>query len=303
MLVLAACTPIGGTPPAAQEAPAAEEAAEAEPEATEPVKEEDAAEEAGGDMMAGDAVAGQYIALITGGCGCHMNNDLGALAGGREFEGPFGVAYARNITPDPETGIGKWTAEEIVTALHTGAAPSRQLHPVMPYMRFSALSVKEANDVAAWLMSLEPVANEVPERELNEDPAPYTPATAPAAEPPTEPVARGAQLVALAGCAGCHTPKNEDGSPMADMMLAGAPLRDEFAANITPDEETGIGSWSEAEIATFLRTGTRSDGSQAKGAMEQQIDRRFSSLTEGDAAAIAAFLKTIPAVKNEAPAQ
>jgi mono/diheme cytochrome c family protein len=299
MLVVAACTPGGATPPAAQEAPAEEAPAAAE----EAPAEEPAAEEAGEEMMAGDVAAGKYIALITGGCGCHLNRDLGGLAGGREFEGPFGKVYASNITPDPETGIGKWTTEEIITALYTGATPSRQLHPVMPYMRFTAFSMKEAQDVAAWVLSLDPIANEVPERELNADPAPYTPATEAAAEPPTEPVARGAQLVTLAGCGGCHTPKNEDGSPIADMMLAGAPVREDYAANITPDEETGIGSWSEAEIATYLRTGTRPDGKQAEGAMEQQIDQRFSSLTESDAAAIAAFLKTIPAVEKEEPAK
>jgi len=108
-------------------------------------------------------------------------------------------------------------------------------------------------------------------------------------------------LVTVTNCAGCHSPKNEDGSPMADMMLAGAPLRDEFASNITPDEETGIGAWSEEEIANFLRTGLYPDGSAVEGAMAQQIERRFSKLTEEDAAAIAAFLKTIPAVSNAAP--
>ena len=85
------------------------------------------------------------------------------------------------------------------------------------------------------------------------------------------------------------------------MMLAGSPLRDEFAANITPDEETGIGSWTEEEIAHFLMTGMYPDGSKVEGAMAQQIERRFSKLTEGDSAAIAAFLKSIPAVVNAAP--
>ncbi len=88
---------------------------------------------------------------------------------------------------------------------------------------------------------------------------------------------------------------------MADMLLAGAPLRDEFAYNLTPDEETGIGSWAEDEIAHFLMTGMYPDGSQVEGAMAQQIERRFSTLTEGDAAAIAAYLKSIPAVVNAAP--
>lgn len=252
--------------------------------------------------LTGNPDSGAYLANLTGGCGCHMNRDLGALAGGNEFEVSTGVIYASNITPDPETGIGDWSPEEIVAALHTGAEPDGgQLHPTMPYMRFSALSNQEAYDVAAWLFSLDPVSNVVTESELTEEPAAYMPAIEPLAEAPTEPVARGEQLVTLANCGGCHSPKNEDGTVQEGMLLAGAPLRDEFASNLTPDEETGIGSWAEAEIAHFLVTGMYPDGSMVEGAMAQQIERRFSKLTEGDAAAIAAYLKSIPAVVNAAP--
>jgi mono/diheme cytochrome c family protein len=173
----------------------------------------------------------------------------------------------------------------------------------MPYHRFSVLSDQEALDVAAYLLSLEPVTNEVPAREVTSDPEPFTPDPAPPAEPPTDPVARGEQLVTIANCGGCHTPRNEDGSPNMDLFMAGAPVEDEIAANITPDEATGIGAWSEEEIATLLRTGVEPDCSEVGGAMAQQIERRFSRLTEEDALAIAAFLKSIPAVSNDPAAQ
>lgn len=84
-----------------------------------------------------------------------------------------------------------------------------------------------------------------------------------------------------------------------EMMLAGAPMRDAFASNITPDEETGIGSWTEEEIATFMQTGAEPDGGEAEGAMASQIENRFHLLTDADAAAIAAYLKSIPAVSND----
>ncbi|RME51890.1 MAG: hypothetical protein D6790_19295, partial [Caldilineae bacterium] len=265
-------------------------------------QEEPTAAPAEEPAFTGDPEAGAYIATITGGCGCHFNRDLGALAGGRDFSGPFGVVYAANITSDVDTGIGGLSENELVTLLRTGAGPGGyQLHPIMPYMAFSVLSDKEALDLAAWLLSSDPVANAVPPRELNQDPAPFTPAKEPPAEPPTDPVARGEELVTIARCTGCHTPTNEDGSPNMDMFLAGAPLRDDYAANITPDEATGIGSWSVEEIANYLRTGIHPDGSEAQGAMAQQIDRRFSKLTEADAMAIAEFLKTIPAVENARP--
>lgn len=267
--------------------------AEAEPEPTAAAAEEPAM------AFTGDVDAGKYIATLTGGCGCHFNRDLGGLAGGNKFEGPFGVVYAPNITPDVETGLGGYSQEEIAAFLQTGAGPGGwQLHPVMPYMAFSVLSDKEALDVAAYLHSLDPISNAVPDRELTSDPAPFTPAVAPPAEAPTDPVARGAELVTIARCGSCHTPNNEDGSPNMDMLLAGATVRDSIAANITPDEETGIGKWSEAEIANLMRTGTRPDGSAVEGAMAQQIERRFNILTEADALAIAAYLKSIPAVSH-----
>ena len=280
--------------PTATAAPEAEPTATAAPEAeaTAPAEEEAMA-------FTGDPDSGAYIATLTGGCGCHFNRDLGGLAGGNKFEGAFGVAYARNITPDVATGIGGLSENDLVSLLRTGAGPGGwQLHPVMPYRAFSVLSDKEALDLAAYLLALDPIANAVPDRELTSDPAPFTPAVAPPAEAPTDPVARGAELVTIARCGACHTPNTQEGSPDMEMMLAGANVNDSIASNITPDEATGIGAWTVEEIATLMRTGTRPDGSQVEGAMAQQIERRFNTLTEADALAIAEYLKSIPAVNN-----
>ena len=286
-------------PPKAE--PTATSALEAEPTATaepEPEPTAAAAEEPA-MTFTGDPDAGRYIATLTGGCGCHFNRELGGLAGGNKFEGPFGVVYARNLTSDLETGLGGLSEDAISSLVRFGTGPGGwQLHPAMPYGAFSALSDKEGLDVAAYLHSLDAISNAVPDRELTSDPAPFTPSVAPPAEPPTDPVARGAELATIARCGACHTPNNEDGSPNMDLMLAGATVRDSTSSNITPDEETGIGSWSEEEIAALMRTGTRPDGSAVEGAMAQQIDRRFNTLTEEDALAIAAFLKSIPAVSH-----
>lgn len=251
----------------------------------------------------GSVAAGAYIVAIDGGCGCHLNRDLGGLAGGNTFTVTYGVVHSANITPDKDTGIGNWTPEQIATAITTGVAQINgktvQLAPIMPYRALSILSKQEALDVAAYLLAQKPVANKVPPRQLKQEPAPFTPAKASPAVPPTDPVARGQELVTVAGCGFCHTPKNQDGTPKTDMLLAGAPLRgQEIAANLTPDQETGIGKWTANQIATFMRTGKLPNGSQIEGAMAQQIDRRFSKLTEADANAIAAYLKSIPAVKN-----
>lgn len=294
----ATATPEPEEEPTATAEPEEEATAEPEEEATgTPEPEEEAA-------LPDDLANGQYIVNLTGGCGCHFNSELGGLAGGNRFEGPFGVVYAANITPDQETGIGSWSAEEIAAALQTGARPDgSQLHPVMPYHAFSLLSDQEALNAAAYLLSLESVANDVPDRELASDPAPFTPANEPPAEAPTDPVARGEELVSIARCGMCHTPANEDGSVNTDLFLAGATVRDETSANITPHESTGVGQWSEEEIAHFLVTGEYPGGGLVTGVMAQQIDRRFSNLTEADALAIAAYLKSIPPIDHDPFAQ
>lgn len=282
--------------PTATSAPEAEPTATAEPE-PEPTA---AAVEEPAMTFTGDPDAGKYIATLTGGCGCHFNRDLGGLAGGNKFEGPFGVVYARNLTSDVETGLGSLSEDAITSLVRYGTGSDGwQLHPIMPYGAFSVLSDKEALDVAAYLHSLDPIVNVVPDRELASDPAPFTPAVAASAEAPADPVARGAQLATIARCGACHTPNNEDGSPNMELMLAGATVQDSTSGNITPDEATGIGAWSEEEIANLMRTGTRPDGSAVEGAMAQQIERRFNILTEADALAIAAYLKSIPAISHD----
>jgi len=338
-LVFAACggsdEPQPAEPAAATEAPAAPEEPTAEPteapteepaaEATEAPAEEaitETAEMTGTEEVtsteevtaaeettsteaaatgAGDAANGEYIATLTGGCGCHFNRDLGALAGGNKFEGPYGVVYAPNLTPDPETGLGDWSAEDVAHVLHTGITPDgTQLVRSMPYVAFSALSNQEALDVAAYLFSLEPVVNQVGERAVTTEPEPFTRDPAPPEVAPTDPVERGLQLATIARCGQCHTPNNEDGTPDMDLFLAGAPLQEEeISANITPSEEFGIGAWSEDEIAHYLQTGERPGGSLAQGSMAQQIERRFHLLTDDDAHAVGAFLKSVPAIEHD----
>jgi mono/diheme cytochrome c family protein len=251
-------------------------------------------------MMAGDAARGGYLVTLNG-CGCHFNRDAGNFSGGNKFEGPFGVVYSANLTP-AEGGIGGWTEAQFVAALRTGAEPDGEvIAPAMPYAFYgSFLSDQDAYDLAAYFLSLEPAAADHPENEIQGELEAFAPAEPLPAAMPSDPVARGEYLVKWSNCARCHTPANEDGSPKADMFLAGGrTIGEELSANITPDEETGIGSWTEEQIATFMRTGAEPNGEQIEGAMGNQIKNRYSQLTEEDAAAIAAFLKSIPAVSNK----
>jgi len=249
----------------------------------------------------GDAQRGAYIFAASGGCGCHMGQ-AGFLAGNtaRRIKGPFGDVSFPNITPDKETGIGGWTDQQIMDAIRLGKDPEGgQLFPVMPYPAFSGMSDQDAQDLVAYLRTVPPVKNAVPATQLAAPLPPFTPHAPAPAVAPTEGAARGAYLVnAVSACGDCHTPKNPDGSPDMSKFLAGAFSPDTgVAPNITPDQETGIGGWTDEQIATLIRTGARPDSSQVTGLMAEVIGG-YKAMTADDALAIAAYLKSIPAVKN-----
>ncbi|MFN8469719.1 MAG: c-type cytochrome [Caldilineaceae bacterium] len=289
------------TEESAAEATAEATAAPAEEATAAPAEEATQEAAAGGVAMIGDPQRGGYIFAATTGCGCHFNRDLKAPAGGMKFEGPFGVVYAPNITSDPETGIGNWTDQQIVDALRLGKTPDgRQLHPIMPYMAWSAMSDQDAYDMAAALKMLPPVKNEVPKSELTNPVAPFTPAAAPPAVAPTTGVERGAYLVALGQCNNCHTPKTDQGAPDTTRLLAGAVMMgDDIAPNLTPDESSGLGAFSDDEIVHFLMTGEYDDGSKVEGPMERVVQNGTSKLTEDDVRSIVAYLRSIPAVADK----
>jgi mono/diheme cytochrome c family protein len=124
---------------------------------------------------------GRYLVQIAG-CGdCHTpghflgQHDAARFLGGSEvgFEIPgVGIVYGPNLTPDA-TGLGAWTADQIVAAIRTGATPEgRGLVPVMPWPNLSALSDEDAYAIAAYLQSLDPVSNEVPGPVPPGEPAP-----------------------------------------------------------------------------------------------------------------------------------
>lgn len=265
------------------------------PEAEAPAAEE-AAAEVQTALPEGDAGAGALVFASTVGCGCHFNGDLGALAGGNAFEGDFGAVYSRNLTPDAETGLGNFTDAQLSDAIRFGqGADGRNLF-IMP--RYAVMADQDVADLIAYLRSLEPVTNEVPDRELAFEPPAFEMTQAPPVLAPTEPVARGQYLTTLADCSRCHTPTNDDGSRNMDMLLAGAPFRSTVAPNLTPDEATGLGLWTDEELAEFLATGLYSDGSEVGAAMKNVIDRGIGNLTDEDRQAIVAFLRSLPAIQN-----
>lgn len=260
---------------------------------------------AAGPLPPGDASRGAYIVQANGGCGCHQGQ-AGAFAGGQKFEGPFGVVYARNITPDKETGIGNWTDEQVAGAIRTGMDnQGKTLFPVMPYPYFSGMADQDVADLVAFLRTLPPIKNAVPEDQLKGPVPPFTPRAAPPATAPTSGVARGAYLVnGISLCVLCHTPSLPNGQPDMSKFLAGGFNAETGAVepNITPDDATGIGTWSQEQIFIELKTGVKPGGSHVQGLMAAQVDGGYKNLTEQDGFAIAAYLKTVPPVGNPSAA-
>jgi len=248
---------------------------------------------------------GKYVFATAGGCACHTPPDaVGLNAGGMKFDLFIGVVYSRNITPDPETGIGAWTDAQVTNAIRRGERPDRsKLFPIHPYKYLGNIADDEIEALVAYLKSVTPIKSSVPARSLK---IPVPSLTIPAASKvaPRDGLARGAYLAGGAGhCTECHTPRRFDFSPDDAKFLAGGPgSQRSRAANITPHGETGIGRWTETQIARFLRTGVKPSGQEASSLMKTVItgtSAGFKDLTEADAAAIARYLKTVPAIENK----
>lgn len=256
------------------------------------------------DVTSALVAKGKYVFGAAGGCACHTPPQAPGLnAGGTKFDLLVGVIYARNITPDPETGIGRWTDAQVANAIRHGARPDgSKLFPVHPYQYFANIADDETEALVAYLRTVKPVKSSVPARSLRMPVPPIRLGVAPK-EAPRAGLERGEYLARGAGhCADCHTARRWDGSPDPSKFLAGGPGPEgSLPSNITPHAETGIGRWTEVQIARFLRTGVKPSGQEAFGLMRLVItgtSAGYKDLTEADAIAIARYLKTVPAIEN-----
>ncbi|MEX1035439.1 MAG: cytochrome c [Sneathiella sp.] len=259
---------------------------------------------------------GAYLTAAGGCYGCHtdIKNDGEPFAGGRPLETPFGIFYTPNITADPETGIGNWSDDEFLSALKEGIGPSGHPYfPAFPYTSYTRMTDEDALAIKAYLMSMPTVIQENRPHDVSPpfswrwlqwgwrllffDEGPYVPPIG-----ATEQVARGGYLVeALTHCGECHTPRNFLGGSYKSFYLAGAAngAEGELVPNITPDEATGIGDWSEGDLVSFMSDGMMPNFDNVQGSMAEAIDHSLSKLTEEDRAAIAAYLKNIPPINNK----
>ncbi|MEM7123594.1 MAG: cytochrome c [Pseudomonadota bacterium] len=267
------------------------------------------------DLPEGDAERGEYVFQLAGCLGCHTDsaNDGAPLAGGRILNTDFGSFVTPNITPDPEHGIGGWTLAEFDRALRDGIGPDgTTYYPSFPYDYFTGMEDQDVADLYAYLMAQPASDNAVSEHDLNFpfdmrfllffwrmlyfEPGPE------AADPERDETwHRGRYLVdALGHCGACHTPRTWLGGTDTDLYLAGngnGPDGD-LVPNITPNIETGIGSWSELDMMLLLRAGLLPDGDAVGSDMAEVVRNSTRALSDEDAAALIAYLANIPPIDN-----
>lgn len=272
---------------------------------------------------------GAYLANHVAVCiDCHSTRDFSKFSGpvipGTEGKGGDvfdhsmgfpGVFYARNITSDPETGIGKWTDGEVYRAFATGVSRNGDpLFPVMPYKSYANMTTNDAYAIVAYIRSLDPIKHEVPKSEPD-FPMNLILRTIPSGKPtPTDErtlddeLVRGKYLLTIAACAECHTPQ-EKGAPVEGKYLAGgfefkapngAILR---SANITPDKQTGIGNWTEEAFVQRFKNYGKPEVTTAKLAPDAFNTimpwTMYAGMEEADLKAIYKYLMSVEANPNQ----
>ncbi len=267
------------------------------------------------ERTSGRLERGKYLAEAVSGCwDCHAEIPNGIPKPGQApvvarkgagrvviQQGDFLLA-APNISPDPETGAGTWTDDQLARAIREGIGhDGRALFPMMPYEYFRNYTDEDLASIIVYLRSLEPVHNELPKRSI---PFPLSRLINAAPQPVNAPVtnqtqdlgARGRYLTRIGGCIDCHTPKDKMGRPLPGMDFAGGVFFNEFkvaSANLTPDP-SGIGYYDEAMFIKALRTGH-------VGARALHVPMPwwvFRNMTDEDLKAIFVYLRTVKPVHH-----
>jgi mono/diheme cytochrome c family protein len=261
---------------------------------------------------AGMAERGAYLVRAGGCVSCHWDKKGGGqqFAGALALKTPFGTFHSPNITPDLETGIGKWSDEDFVRALTEGqGVHGEELYPVFPYTSFAAMTVEDALAIKAYLVTLSPV--NAPRR-ADDIAFPFSwralmkgwkllffggarPLADDAARDATW--NRGRYLVAIGHCGECHTPRGFLGGLSAAQNLRGnrqGPDGWKVPALAGPNAKE-FAAWSVDEIAEYLKTGTKPDFDNAQGPMDEVIEDATKHLTDADRRAIAHYLKALDA--------
>jgi len=254
---------------------------------------------------------GAYLARAADCMVCHTTKGGKAYAGGLGFKLPFGTLYSTNITPDKETGIGSYSDQDFLNALHRGVRrDGAPLYPAMPFTSYTYISDADALAIKAYLFSLPPVQAAAPANTLafpfNQRWAMtfwsmvFNPDTRFESDTSKTPEwNRGAYLAeALAHCGECHTPRNLGFALDNRKKFAGALTAGWRGYNITSDKTTGIGAWRDEDLAAYLSSGHAAGHGSASGPMGEAVDHSFSQFAPEDIRAVVAYLRSVPAIAS-----
>lgn len=254
---------------------------------------------------------GEYLARAGDCVACHSTAGGKPFAGGLKMSTPVGAIYSTNITPDKATGIGEYSYDDFAKALREGVAKDgRNLYPAMPYTSFVNISDEDMRALYAYFTQrVKPVSQQNHDSDipwplnmrwplavwnmLFASSQPFTPDPTLSAQEN-----RGAYLVqGLGHCGTCHTPRGIGFQEKAlnhhdSAYLTGGTLEGWHAPNLTGNVREGLGRWSAAEIAQFLKTGQTAHVA-AFGSMTDVITDSTQHLSDEDVRAIAAYLKTL----------
>jgi mono/diheme cytochrome c family protein len=225
-----------------------------------------------------------------------------ALSGGLTFDEPPFKVTAANITPDPETGIGKWTDAQIKTLLRKGVRPDgTNVAPIMPTGFYEILTEKDLDAIVAYLRTVKPIKNETPAPVYK---MAFQRDVLPGAEKPmneadlADPVKRGFYLSTAAHCMECHTPLDKGRHDFTKLGSGGmefpGPWGKSVSRNITSSKEKGLGAWTDDEIKKAITQGIHRDGSKLKPPMGYPF---YARMTPQDLDAVVAWLRTVPPVE------
>jgi mono/diheme cytochrome c family protein len=250
---------------------------------------------------------GAYLARAADCMVCHTTQGGKEYAGGLGFKLPFGMLYSTNITPDKDTGIGNYSDQDFLAAMHRGTRrDGARLYPAMPYTSYTYMTDADVLAIKAYLFSLAPVRAAAPENTLmfpfnqrwamdfwsvlfNPDTR-FEPDTSKSPE-----WNRGAYLAeALAHCGECHTPRNLAFALDNRRKFAGAVTAGWRAFNISSDKATGVGAWSDEDLVSYLSIGHATGHGTASGPMGEAVDQSLSQLAPEDIQAVVAYLRTVP---------
>ncbi|MFN0262248.1 c-type cytochrome [Tepidamorphus sp. 3E244] len=251
---------------------------------------------------------GLYLTRVGDCAACHTVEEDKPFAGNFELPTPFGNIYTSNLTPDEDTGLGTWTADDFFRAMTQGVRPDEErLYPAFPYTHFNIVTREDSDAIFAYLRTLEPVRQIVREPDFpwpmsdrttlrvwnflnfEEDDFVNKSDKSPAWN-------RGRYLVeGLAHCSGCHSPRNFTGAEKdGEARFTGGFAEGWYAPSLRQGNGgEGIGDWSAQDLAEFLRHG-RNDHTAAFGPMAEVIDKSTRHLKDDDLNAIVTYIRDLP---------